>query len=106
MLEKKEFVTSLQRKPITKFFEQKTPNYHFSNFVGPQPELTELNEQFLLIQNHNEFKNIDENVPCFDNNEDICDVVNFLKKRKLFLFYVLNPRTLLQIKGIIILLFQ
>ncbi|VVC42571.1 DDE superfamily endonuclease domain, partial [Cinara cedri] len=44
----------------------------FSNFVCPQLELTELNEQFLLIQNYNEFENIDENAPCFDNNEDIC----------------------------------
>jgi len=43
----------------------------FSNLISPQLELTELNEQFLLIQNHNEFENIDENDPCFDNNEDI-----------------------------------
>jgi len=57
----------------------------FSSFIGLQPELTELNEQILLIQNHNEFENIDENAPCFDNNEDICDVVvqNVLKKREL-----------------------
>lgn len=40
----------------------------FSNFVGSQPEL---NEQFFLIQNHIEFENIDENVPCFDNYEDM-----------------------------------
>jgi len=55
----------------------------FSNFVGPQPELTELNEQSLLIKNHNKFENND--APCFDNNEDICDVVvqNVIKKRKL-----------------------
>jgi len=54
----------------------------FSNFISPQPKLT---EQFLHIQNHNEFENIDENAPCFDNNEDISDVVvqNVLKKRKL-----------------------
>ncbi|XP_026816812.1 tigger transposable element-derived protein 4-like [Rhopalosiphum maidis] len=57
----------------------------FSNLVVPQSEFIELNEQFLLIQNHKEFENIDENAPCFDNNEDICDVVveNILKKRKL-----------------------
>jgi hypothetical protein len=57
----------------------------FSNFFGSQTELTELNEQFLLIQNHTEFENIDENAPGFNNIEDICDVVvqNVLKKRKL-----------------------
>ncbi|CAI6372781.1 unnamed protein product [Macrosiphum euphorbiae] len=32
----------------------------FSNFIGPQPEL---DEQFLFVQNHNEFENIDENAP-------------------------------------------
>ncbi|KAE9522886.1 hypothetical protein AGLY_016697 [Aphis glycines] len=55
----------------------------YSNFIGPQPELTELDEQ--IVQNHNEFENIDENAPCFDDNEEICDVVvqNVLKKRKL-----------------------
>ena len=54
----------------------------FSNFIGPQPELT---EKFLFVQNHNEFENIDENAPCFDDNEEICDVIvqNVLKKRKL-----------------------
>ncbi|CAI6362394.1 unnamed protein product [Macrosiphum euphorbiae] len=30
-------------------------HYGFSNFIGPQPELTELDEQFLFVQNHNEF---------------------------------------------------
>ncbi|KAL4096550.1 hypothetical protein QTP88_021480 [Uroleucon formosanum] len=57
----------------------------FSNFIGPQPELTELDEQSFFVQNHNEFENIDENAPCFDDNEEICDVVaqNVLKKRKL-----------------------
>ncbi|KAL4101085.1 hypothetical protein QTP88_021105 [Uroleucon formosanum] len=57
----------------------------FSNFIGPQPELTELDEQYFFVQNHKEFENIDENAPCFDDNEEICDVVvqNVLKKRKL-----------------------
>jgi hypothetical protein len=57
----------------------------FSNVVSPQPELTELDEQFFFVQNHNEFENIDENAPCFDDNEEICDFVvqNVLKKRKL-----------------------
>lgn len=54
----------------------------FSNFVGLQLELSEINKQFLLIQDHNEFENIDENDPCFDNNENISNVVvqNVLKK--------------------------
>jgi len=47
--------------------------------------LTQFNQQFLLIQNHNEFEHTDENALCFDNNDNICDVLvqNVHKKTKL-----------------------
>lgn len=48
----------------------------FSDFVGPQPEsTTEFNEHFLPVENNDEFENTDENVPCFDEHEDVRDVI-------------------------------
>jgi len=44
-----------------------------------------LNEQFLLVQNHIDSKNIDENPTYYDDNEDISELVvqNVPKRKKL-----------------------